>query len=76
VQHFDPGKYPPESAVCVREFEKRGITYLAYATEDLIMQPFQLTKQELVVGDFDWTRRAMRALKRKMPAAPDYPKCL
>ena len=30
----------------------------------------------MVVGDFDWTRRSMKWLKKTMPEAPDYPKCL
>ena len=46
------------------------------STDDIIYQPLQLTKNDLVIGDFDWTRRSMKWLKRSMPEAPDYPKCL
>ena len=35
-----------------------------------------LTENDLVVGDFDWTRLAVKKLGASMPEAPDYPKCL
>jgi len=76
IQHFDPGKYPVESAVAVRELEKRGLPYIGKSTEDLRDEPFSLTRNDLVIGDTDWTRRSMKSLRMQMPEAPDYPKCL
>jgi len=63
IQHFDPGKYSVESAVAVRELEKRGLPYIGKSTEDLRDEPFSLTRNDLVIGDTDWTRRSLKSLR-------------
>lgn len=67
---------PPESQRVVEELKIRGIPFFLHTTDEMIAQPLPLQKSDLVVGDFDWTRRSLSQLKVAMPAPPDYPECL
>jgi hypothetical protein len=39
-------------------------------------QPLPLTRRDLVVGNFDWTRLTLKQLGLPVPEPPDYPDCL
>ncbi|CAK9007619.1 Lycopene elongase/hydratase [Durusdinium trenchii] len=57
----------------------KALVVILLALEGLVTwlaKPLPLTKNDLVVGDFDWTRIALRQLGCPMPPPPDYPKCL
>ncbi len=68
----------PESALVVKELKSRGVTIITYSTEDILYknQPFNLTKNDLVVGDFKWVHMSLKQLGIPIPDPPDYPKCL
>jgi hypothetical protein len=73
VQVFD-GKPSPESKLVMEELESRDIPVVPLTTEvfnDIVLKP-----TDLVVGDFDWTRTALKKLGVPMPEAEDYPACL
>mmetsp|Transcript_17137 Transcript_17137/g.48267 ORF Transcript_17137/g.48267 Transcript_17137/m.48267 type:complete len:266 (-) Transcript_17137:2105-2902(-) len=75
VQGFG-GTIPPESKLVKDEMERRGVHVEILSTEDILMNPLPLTKDDLVVGDFAWTRKALDQLGVSMPEPPDYPDCL
>ncbi|CAJ1334539.1 unnamed protein product [Effrenium voratum] len=74
VQTFD--EVPQDYQPVVEELKSRGVEVHLRTTESMLAKPFPLTKDDLVVGDFDWTRIALKQLGCPMPAPPDYPKCL
>ena len=45
-------------------------------SEQFLWNPQPIMENDLVVGDFDWTRMAVKQLGASMPEAPDYPECL
>lgn len=67
---------PKESAIVIKELNRRGIDVYTKTTEDILSIPLPLNRNDLVVGDFDWTRMALKQLKIEMPNPPDYPECL
>ena len=60
------------------ELKSRNIEIQTYTSEDIFVskKPFEVSRNDLVVGDFDWTREALKILKIEMPEPPDYPECL
>ena len=48
---------------------------MTLSTEDFF-QLENLTTNDLVVGNFDWTRVAIKQLHLSLPTPPDYPECL
>ena len=70
IQQFD-ASVPPDYKVVAEELSGRGIPVLACRNV-----PGDLTKDDLVVGDFSWTREALKQLGIPMPSPPDYPDCL
>jgi hypothetical protein len=76
VQVFYGGRMNRESTIVTKEMNRRGIDVFTFETEDILSKPLPLTRNDLVVGDFDWTRMALKQLKIKMPNPPDYPECL
>ena len=82
VQTYTAGEEPPpDFALVATELRKRGVEVVALTTGEITASTpapvwSTLTRRDLVVGDFVWTRAALRALKVPMPPAPDYPECL
>jgi hypothetical protein len=76
VQGHTGGRLPPESALVVEEMRRRGVPVAVLTSEEFLQQPPVLTRADFVVGDFSWTRAALRMLGVPMPAPPDYPACL
>lgn len=74
IQKFD--NVPPDYIVVVDELKKRGIPVICKCTEDIVADSWNLTRDDLVVGNFDWTQRALTHLRISMPKPPDYPACL
>jgi len=74
VQRFDD--VPPDYELVANELKARGIPVVFKRSEDIIGKPWQLTRDDLVVGNFEWTRLALERLRIPMPAPPDYPECL
>lgn len=74
IQTFDdvPRDYQP----VVAELKRRGVEIQLRTTESVLAKPLPLTTMDLVVGDFDWTKMALKQLGCAMPAPRDYPKCL
>lgn len=70
IQQFD-GTFPPDYLVVVEELKARGVPVYAAASP-----PRDLTCNDLVVGDFSWTRSALKQLGVLFPTPPDYPTCL
>lgn len=75
VQVFD-GRPSPEGELVVAELQSHGIPVVTRTTEDIRAHPMPLQKTDLVVGDFEWTRTALKQLGVTMPEPPDYPECL
>lgn len=44
--------------------------------EEIAQQRLPLTRNDLVIGNFEWTRSAVKQLGLTMPDPPDYPACL
>ncbi|CAE7325608.1 unnamed protein product [Symbiodinium sp. CCMP2592] len=74
VQTFD--EIPEDYKDLVVELRGRGVPVELRTTESMLAEPFPLTRDDLVVGDFDWTRTALKQLGIPMPQPPDYPTCL
>ena len=75
IQVFDD-ILTPESELVIKELEARKIPFTQHRTEEIIAKPLPLTTDDLVVGDFDWTRMTLKQLGIAMPTPPDYPECL
>lgn len=75
IQKWD-GIFPPDYQLVADELETRGIPVKGMTTQDFLSNKIPLTKFDLVVGDFMWTRHALKQLNLPMPESPDYPKCL
>jgi len=69
---------PPDYQLVADELKKRNIPVIFKRTEDIVFHGWKqpLTCDDLVVGNFDWTRLALKQLKLSMPTPPDYPDCL
>jgi hypothetical protein len=76
IQEFDTGHLPPDYALVAEELKNRGIHVIVKSTEQILRQPLPLTRNDLVVGNFDWTKIALQQLRIEMPRPPDYPHCL
>jgi hypothetical protein len=76
VQVFERNRIPPDYAVVVDEMKSKGIPVTTKTTEDWLANKVKITKNDLVVGNFDWTRMALKQLGIPMPQPPDYPECL
>eukprot|EP00913_Durusdinium_trenchii_P035945 g33632.t1 len=74
IQTFD--EVPKDYQAVVQELQERHVEVHLRTSESMLAKPLPLTKNDLVVGDFDWTRIALRQLGCPMPPPPDYPKCL
>jgi hypothetical protein len=76
IQRFDD--VPPDYQLVADELKTRGIPVVFKCTEDIVFakQPWSLTRDDLVVGNFDWTRLSLERLAITMPQPPDYPSCL
>jgi hypothetical protein len=72
IQQFR-GVLPPDYRPVSEELQSRGIAVIGL---DDISQASQITRNDLVVGDFSWTRYALNKLGVAMPSPPDYPACL
>ncbi|CAM9738508.1 unnamed protein product, partial [Heterosigma akashiwo] len=66
----------PEGQLVQEEMRLRSIPVVTLTTEEFLANPPSLERTDLVVGDFDWTRMALRQLGISMPEPPDYPDCL
>ena len=75
IQCFD-GTVPPDYVQVAEELRRRGVDVRVRSSEEVIATPMQLDAATLVVGDFQWTKRALAQLKISMPTPPDYPDCL
>ena len=75
LQSFD-GKLSPEGELVASVLTERGIPFESYPTEHILAHPLHLDGNELVVGDFDWTRNVTSQLGIPLPPPPDYPPCL
>ena len=51
----------------VEELKSRGIKVVVYSTEDIFQKSNIFTKNDLIVGDFEWTRKALASLQVNMP---------
>jgi len=68
---------PPESALALEELTRRSVTCIIRTTEEIMATPLDINaRTDLVVGDFSWTRAALKQLGIPMPEPPDYPECL
>lgn len=76
VQIFQQGRFPPENELVVAELKARGVPIIAQTTEEFAHSHANVTRRDLVVGDFDWTRAALKQLGVPFPEAVDYPDCL
>eukprot|EP01063_Lacrimia_lanifica_P032856 TRINITY_DN5689_c0_g1_i1.p2 TRINITY_DN5689_c0_g1~~TRINITY_DN5689_c0_g1_i1.p2 ORF type:complete len:293 (+),score=82.51 TRINITY_DN5689_c0_g1_i1:174-1052(+) len=79
VQVFTDAALPVDYAGLVPELRRRGIETVLMQSEEMMARGWGalgLTRRDLVVGDFDWTRTALAALAVAMPVPPDYPACL
>jgi hypothetical protein len=78
VQVLNDGGVSQESKAVINELKPLSIEIKTFTTEDLVLfgKKMDLTKNDLVVGDFEWTRMALKQLDIPMPKAPDYPECL
>eukprot|EP00759_Apiculatamorpha_spiralis_P005430 PhF_6_TR13265/c0_g1_i1/m.21033 len=78
VQTYDT--VPPSYVGVIRELTTRGVEVITLTTEEFCSNitghSVALTKNDLVIGDFDWTKHAVKKLGIPMPNPPDYPKCL
>ena len=75
LQSFD-GNLSPEGELVASVLTEQGIPYETYPTEHILASPLPLEGNELVVGDFDWTRNVTLQLGIPLPPPPDYPSCL
>ena len=75
IQTFD-GRMAPESKLVQEEMNARSVPVILLTTEQLLAHPPKFSRDDLVVGDFDWTRFALKQLGVAMPEPPDYPACL
>lgn len=76
VQEFD-GKLGPESKAVEDEMKSREIPVFRFSAEDIVFYGLKsLTKVDLVVGDSQCIKKALKDLKITLPEPPDYPKCL
>ena len=75
IQQWD-GAFPPDYQLVADELQCRGIPVVGATTQEFLSGRVSLAKSDLVVGDFMWTRHALKQLSVPMPAAPDYPDCL
>jgi hypothetical protein len=74
IQQWD-GIFPPDYALVADELGKRGVPVIPLSTQ-AFLAGVPLTRSDLVVGDFMWTRHACEQLCIPMPIAPDYPAVL
>ncbi|KAJ6242545.1 hypothetical protein M0813_22690 [Anaeramoeba flamelloides] len=58
----------------VKELRSHSIPVVTMTTPEFYY--ITPTKTDLVIGDFTWTRLAMKKLGLSMPEPPDYPDCL
>ena len=70
IQQFD-GTLPPDYQIVFDELVARGVPVICSTSF-----PADISKDELVVGDFSWTRNALKQLGVPLPSPPDYPACL
>lgn len=77
LQGHHDGHVPPETRLVVEELERRGVSFDVMPSERFLAgEVSKLTRDQLVVGDFDWTRAALTHLGLSLPVPPDYPACL
>lgn len=76
IQIHDGGRLPPESAMVVQELSLRSVPTKICTTEELFGGDIELNRNDFVVGDFSWTKGALKRLGITMPEPPDYPSCL
>ncbi|KAH3760946.1 small subunit ribosomal protein S30e [Pelomyxa schiedti] len=79
IQVFeDSGELPPDYQLVADELASRGVPVTIRHTEDILRPSTRLplTRADLVVGNFDWTRVALAQLGIAPPRPPDYPACL
>eukprot|EP00469_Lotharella_globosa_P009185 CAMPEP_0167781138 /NCGR_PEP_ID=MMETSP0111_2-20121227/5761_1 /TAXON_ID=91324 /ORGANISM="Lotharella globosa, Strain CCCM811" /LENGTH=269 /DNA_ID=CAMNT_0007671757 /DNA_START=12 /DNA_END=821 /DNA_ORIENTATION=+ len=75
IQWFKEGDVPKDYRGVVAEMKSRGVPVTMKTTDEILVSPLPLTKDDLVVGNFDWTRMATKQLGCTV-TPPDYPKCL
>lgn len=75
IQVFDES-LPPDYQLVADELTKRNIPYVTKTTDEILDNPLPLTKDDIVIGNFDWTNIAVKQLGLEMPIPPDYPICL
>ena len=77
IQVFNKDSMSPESRLVSEELTIRNIPVVFLTTEEILANKFEgLTSDDLVVGDFTWTKAALTKLGIPLPTPPDYPKCL
>jgi len=77
IQGFEGSdKLSYENQLVYDELCSRSIPVTIYSTEYIICNPLPLLSTDLVVGDFHWTRSALKQLNIPFPQPPDYPDCL
>jgi len=70
------GKLSDDYTLVKEEMKSRTIPVIIKDTDDILYKPLPLTRDDLFVGNFVWTRIALRQLGISMPVLPDYPVCL
>ena len=76
VQGHENGRLSPESNLVAEELRARLIPVVIKTTDEMSAEGWPVSENDLVVGDFDWTRHALRKLCVVFPEPPDYPDCL
>ncbi len=80
LKGYPGGRLSSEATAVQQVMTARGVPCHIYTTEDFLTLTTGgergLTKYDLVVGDFTWTRHALSVLGITMPSNIDYPKCL
>ena len=67
IQTFD--EVPPDYQLVADELKKRSIPVVFKTTEDIVLydKRWAPTRDDLVVGNFDWTRLSLERMKIPMP---------
>lgn len=56
--------------------EELKIRKISYTLLETINELFSIDRNDIIIGDFEWTRYALNKLNIKFPSPPDYPECL
>ena len=76
VQAGDGRSLSEEAQLVQAEMTSRGIPCETRTAKEVLATGDTVLSTDLFVGDFEFTRAALRRLGVKMPEPPDYPPCL